>query len=153
MSKRISIITICYNNLQELKDTCESADRQTLLPFEHWIIDGSTNTDIKNYLQTTPQPAYRKWICEPDQGIADAFNKGIARATGDICNMLNAADYYFDAAVLQTVSDAFEAHPAISWLHGKYKLQRGGQWVIIGKPFEKEKFISYKKTILWVKAT
>ena len=139
MSKKISIITICYNNPEELKLTCQLADRQTVLPFEHWIIDGSTAPDIKNYLETTAQPAYRKWICERDNGIADAFNKGVLRSTGEICNMLNAADYYFDDTVLKMVSEAFEAHSEISWLHGKYQLQRGGQWVVIGKPFEKEK--------------
>ena len=139
MAKKISIITICYNNPGELKLTCNSVDGQTLLPFEHWIIDGSSNPDIKNHLETVPQPAYRKWICEKDNGIADAFNKGVKLATGEIINMLNSADYYFDEHTLQTVTDAFESHPEISWLHGKYRLQRGGLWVIIGKPFEKEK--------------
>ena len=139
MSKRISIITICFNNLAELQATCESVDQQTLLPFEHWIIDGSTLTGIKEFLETTPQPAYRKWLCEKDNGIADAFNKGVLRAGGEIINMLNSADAYFDTTVLQTVSDSFEQSPSIAWLHGKYRLQRGGQWVIVGKPFEKEK--------------
>ena len=139
MSTRISVITICYNNLEELKQTCASVDSQTFLPYEHWIIDGSSEPGIKNYLSTTPQPAYRKWISEKDKGIADAFNKGVERAGGDILNMLNAADYYFNDTVLQTVADAFNAHPGISWLHGRYRLLRGGLWVVIGKPFEKEK--------------
>jgi glycosyltransferase involved in cell wall biosynthesis len=139
MSIRISIITICFNNLNELLVTCASIDRQSVLPHEHWIIDGSSTTDIKKYLTANAQPAYRKWICEKDNGIADAFNKGIQRATGDTLNMLNSADYYLDENVLAIVAAAFESHPGLKWLHSKYQLQRGGLWVIIGKPFEKKK--------------
>ncbi|MEO6316430.1 MAG: glycosyltransferase [Chitinophagaceae bacterium] len=139
MEVKISIITICFNNLEELKTTCTSVDRQMLLPFEHWIIDGSSTTDIRDYLASQPQPVYRKWISEKDDGIADAFNKGVQNASGNIVNMLNAADYYFDETVLQTVTNAFHSHPEIGWLHGKYRIQRGGQWVIIGKPFDTEK--------------
>jgi glycosyltransferase involved in cell wall biosynthesis len=139
MPKTISIVTICYNNLEELKSTCQSVDTQTLLPMEHWIINGSTSNEIEEYLRNSVQPAYRHWISERDHGIADAFNKGVLRCEGEICNMLNAGDYYIDNTVLQTVSAAFEHQPLITWLHAKYKLQRGGQWVIIGKPFEKSK--------------
>ena len=132
----ISIITICFNNLQELLITTASVDSQTLLPDEHWIIDGSTNNEIAHYLKTNAQPSYRKWLSEKDKGIADAFNKGIERATGDIVNMLNAADYYYDDTILATVSSTFLEQPNILWLHGKYQLQRGGLRVTIGKPFD-----------------
>jgi glycosyltransferase involved in cell wall biosynthesis len=136
MSSRISIITICFNNLQELQATCHSIDRQTLPPYEHWIIDGSTTPDIKNYLSSHAQPAYRKWLCERDKGIADAFNKGIERATGDILNMLNSADHYFDEHTLEIVTQAFTDQASIQWLHGQYQLERGSIWVTIGKPFD-----------------
>ncbi len=139
MSIKISIITICFNNLEELKITCKSVDEQSLLPYEHWIIDGSSKPDIKDYLASTAQPAYRKWITERDNGIADAFNKGVQRATGDIINMLNSADRYYDDGILSIVNNAFIQHPNIQWLHGKYSLQRGGLWVTIGKPFERGK--------------
>ncbi len=135
----ISIVTICFNNLQELLVTMESIDKQTLSPYEHWIIDGSTNSEINNYLQQNSQPNYRKWLSEIDYGIADAFNKGVERATGDIINMLNSADYYFDDSVLKKVTQAFKDHRGITWLHGRYMLQRGGIWVTIGKPFDPSK--------------
>ncbi len=139
MLASISIITICFNNLEELKATCTSVDKQTTLPVEHWIIDGSSNDEIRNYLAGNPQPSYRKWISEKDNGIADAFNKGVQMASGDILNMLNAADYYIDEKVLATVTAAFEKHLNLQWLHSKYKLERAGIWVTIGKPFEKNK--------------
>lgn len=136
MPETISIITICFNNPEELKATCASVDAQTRAPYEHWIIDGSSNTAIKEWLENNPQPAYRKWLCERDKGIGDAFNKGIALANGTVLNMLNSADTYIDPTTLQQVIDLFAQQPALSWLHSKYRLQRGGQWVIIGKRFE-----------------
>ena len=45
-----SIITICFNNLNDLKDTCESVDKQEHQSFEHIIIDGSTNDEIQKWL-------------------------------------------------------------------------------------------------------
>jgi glycosyltransferase involved in cell wall biosynthesis len=135
----ISIITICFNNLQELQDTCRSVDAQTVLPGEHWIIDGSTTDDIRSFLESSAQPFYRKWINEKDDGIADAFNKGVIRAAGPILNMLNSGDTFFDEKVLERVTAAFSEDTSLQWLHAKYELIRGGRPVIIGKPFEKNK--------------
>ena len=133
---RISLITICFNNLEELKETCLSVDAQLQKPFEHIIVDGSSKPDIKNWLEGTPQPAYRSWLCERDKGISDAFNKGINLATGEITNLLNSGDKLYDETVLQQVSDTFSKDPSLAWCHGKLNTMRGGIWVFIGKPFE-----------------
>ena len=81
----------------------QSVDRQQHAPYEHWIIDGSTNTEISGYLRDHPQPAYRKWINERDHGISDAFNKGVLRADGEIVNMLNSGDMYATDDVISSV--------------------------------------------------
>lgn len=132
----ISIITICFNNPEDLLVTLLSVDKQVVKPYEHWIIDGSTDGKIKTYLETHAQPSYRKWISEKDRGIADAFNKGVYNSTGEIINMLNAGDYYFDEQTLATVTKTFHFNPGITWLHGRYQSQRSGIWVTIGKPFQ-----------------
>ncbi len=136
---RISIITISFNNLQDILCTCESVDAQQMLPYEHIIVDGSTTPDIKDHLENQPQPSYRKWICEPDKGISDAFNKGLKRAKGEITLLLNSGDKLYDASVLNHVCNAFATDTEIMWLHGKLHLLRGGIWVTVGKPFEKNK--------------
>ena len=143
----ISIITICFNNLQELIDTCTSVDKQIQTPFEHLIIDGSSNAEIKTYLNTTPQRHFRRWICEADKGIYDAINKGIQHAKGTIVVMLNSGDSFFEDDVTTIASTAFNNDASIQWLHGKYKLLRGNQWVIIGKPFEKNKLYRGMRSI------
>lgn len=147
MKSNISIITICFNNLKELVETCNSVDSQTVTPVEHWIIDGSTNDIIKRYLQGIQHPPYRKWISEPDNGIGDAFNKGILSAQGSVLNMLNSGDSYINDNVLKTVSDVFSNDASLQWIHSKYQILRGDQWIIIGKPFEKNKLYRGMRSI------
>lgn len=139
MKESISVITICFNNLPDLIQTCQSLDDQSVHPEEHLIIDGSANEDILKWLQSAPQPPYRKWIHERDKGISDAFNKGIRNARFNILQFLNSGDIYADNDVMQKVSKAFAGNKDIQWCHGKMKLKRGGSSVIIGKPFDKRK--------------
>jgi glycosyltransferase involved in cell wall biosynthesis len=136
---RLSIITICFNNLQDVIKTCESVDMQEVKPFEHLIIDGSSKPDIKEYLVSHPQPAYRRAIHERDKGIADAFNKGVFNAIGDVTILLNSGDTLYDATVVSRVMKEFEQDPSLMWLHGKLHMRRGGIWVTVGKPFEQAK--------------
>jgi glycosyltransferase involved in cell wall biosynthesis len=140
MKPRISIITICYNNPDELLSTIESVDGQTSGPFEHYIIDGSSNADIQQLLKEEQlQKPYRKSLHEKDNGISDAFNKGIKFSSGDWIMMLNAGDRFYDNHSLEKIHTAILNNSTILWMHGKYQLIRGGQKVIIGKPHEPSK--------------
>src|SRR5688572_4009195 len=130
---QISVITICFNNLEDVITTCQSVDRQSQKPFEHLVINGSTTPDIKNHLENNPQPIYRRWINEKDHGISDAFNKGVLNAKGDIVVMLNSGDAFYSKDVISTVTDEFDKDHALQWLHSKYELHRGNLWIIIGK--------------------
>ncbi|WP_218331326.1 glycosyltransferase [Hydrotalea lipotrueae] len=132
----ITIITICYNNLTALQKTCAAVDVQTCKPVAHWIINGSTTPDIQDWLLQTTQPAYRKWINEPDKGIADAFNKGISRVHNGFIHLLNSGDVYAHENVLMEVNRFLDAHPEIQWMSGKITLKRAQQWVTVGKPFD-----------------
>lgn len=135
----LSVITICFNNLADLQKTCASTDQQTRVPEEHWVINGSTTAEIANWLSNTPQPTYRKWINERDKGIADAFNKGIGKAIGEITHLLNSGDMYASDDVISAVMDVFEKAPSIQWTSGNIHLKRAGKPVLVGKPFEKNK--------------
>lgn len=143
----ISIITICFNNLEQLITTCQSVDSQVTKPHEHIIVDGSTNKEISQYLAENSRPSYRKSKTEPDQGISDAFNKGIRRATGEVIHLLNSGDFYYDEQVLQVVTNTFKLNPDLKWLHGKYEQKRAGIWVISGKPFDSKKLYRGMRTI------
>lgn len=132
----LSVVSVCFNNLDELKTTIQSVDSQQRLPEEHLIIDGSTNTEIRDYLEKNSQPSYRRWICERDKGISDAFNKGVSNARSKVIHLLNSGDYYFNEQATTWAMQAFENDDRLMWLHGKYAQFRGGAWVLSGTLFE-----------------
>ncbi len=136
---KISVVTICFNNPDELKKTVESVNAQTLAPFEHLIIDGSSNSAIREWLESAPQPDFRLSVHERDEGIADAFNKGIAKATGNIIHLLNSGDMYENPNVLNNVCAAFASDTSLMWVSGILKTLRANSWVYVGKPFEAKK--------------
>jgi glycosyltransferase involved in cell wall biosynthesis len=136
---KLSIITICFNNLEEVNDTCRSVDEQIITPFEHLIINGSTKDDIEKYFEKSERDPYRKIFNERDKGIADAFNKGIEKANGDVILLLNSGDLLYDENVVETVLAKFDEDKTLMWLHGKYRYQRSGVWVTLGKPFDPKK--------------
>ncbi len=133
---KISIVTICFNDLTGLIKSCASVDMQSEKPFQHIIINGSTSNEVENWFTNSNQPSFRKIINERDRGISDAFNKGIKLVEEGVVHLLNSGDEYASENVLLIVKEAFEHHPAIQWLSGKITLKRGGIWVTIGKPFE-----------------
>jgi glycosyltransferase involved in cell wall biosynthesis len=98
--KKLSIITINYNNLAGLQKTVESVVSQTWQEFEYIVIDGGSTDGGAAYLQSqTDKITY--WASEPDTGIYNAMNKGIARATGEYLLFLNSGDHFIDANSLQ----------------------------------------------------
>lgn len=134
-----TVITICYNNLADLQKTCASVDQQSILPLEHIIINGSSNSEIKDWLYESPQPDYRKWVNERDKGISDAFNKGIQLARFPITHLLHAGDIYASNHVIEMATTYFSQHQNVQWISGNIQVIRGGASIIIGKPFDKNK--------------
>lgn len=147
MQNTLSVITICYNNLDELIKTCNSVDTQSHAPSEHIIVDGSTNKEIYEWLTNTQQPNYRTWIHERDKGISDAFNKGLKTATGSITHLLNSGDTYYVQNAIEKVINHFEEHVDLMWVHTKYVQHRGNINIVTGLPFEKEKLWKGMRTV------
>ena len=95
-----TIVTICYNNYAGLKKTVESVLCQKKQEFiEYIIVDGGSNDGTKEYLQNLPESI--KWISEKDNGISNAFNKGVRIATGEAILMLNSGDSFIDDCVIE----------------------------------------------------
>lgn len=106
---KISIITATYNSGKTVRDTIESVLSQTYPDIEHIIVDGNSKDDTVDIIKEY-EPRYHgrlKWISEPDKGIYDAMNKGIAMATGDVVGILNSDDFYTSADVVTNLVDAF----------------------------------------------
>lgn len=100
MNKKLSIITINYNNLLGLQKTVESVTSQTWQEFEYIIIDGGSTDGSAAYLDSQSEKI-TYWVSEPDKGIYSAMNKGIANATGEYLLFLNSGDHFIDAFSLQ----------------------------------------------------
>ena len=101
MNKKLSIITVCYNE-PNLEKTCKSIVNQSWQDFEWIVVDGDSNEDTQRIWD---KYKYRidKFISETDNGIYDAMNKGIDLASGEYLNFLNAGDYYERNNVLENI--------------------------------------------------
>ena len=100
---KYSIITINYNNCEGLRRTIESVARQTYRNYEFIVIDGAS-TDGSGEVLKQYDNAITYWVSEPDKGIYNAMNKGIARATGDYLNFMNSGDCFYADDVLERVA-------------------------------------------------
>lgn len=113
---KVTIITASYNNGSTIGHTCQSITEQSGPNWEHLIIDGKSSDDTLNSLDAFADPR-RNIISEPDDGIYDAMNKGISRASGEVIGFLNADDFYDSKDVILRVSQAFE-DPKVMLVYG-----------------------------------
>ncbi len=89
--KKLSIITINYNNLKGLRKTRGSILSQSFSNYEWIVVDGGSDDGGKDFI-LEHQKEMAWWCSERDEGIYNAQNKGIARATGEYLLFLNAGD-------------------------------------------------------------
>lgn len=104
----ISIITVSYNSRATIADTIRSVALQTNSNIEQVIIDGSSTDNTLEIVKNTPN-RITKIISEPDKGIYDAMNKGIALAKGDIIGFLHSDDMLASPETLQNIANAFSS--------------------------------------------
>lgn len=103
---KISIITVCYNSAKTIQETLQSVTGQDYPHLEYIIIDGASTDGTLEIIRAFGNKV-QKLISEPDKGIYDAMNKGIAYASGDVIGLLNADDLYAHSNVLTQVAQAF----------------------------------------------
>ena len=107
---KISIITATFNSGTTIRDTMESVLAQSYADFEHIIVDGNSKDNTLEIVKEL-EPRYKgrlRWISEPDRGIYDAMNKGIALATGNVVGILNSDDFYSSTDILKGITEAME---------------------------------------------
>ncbi|MBM4184022.1 MAG: glycosyltransferase [Gemmatimonadetes bacterium] len=90
----VSVVTACYNAGGTIGRAIESVLAQTYPFIEYIVIDGGSSDDTLRVVNEMGSAMPKlKVVSEPDRGISDAFNKGIALATGNYVQLLNADDY------------------------------------------------------------
>jgi len=99
----VSVVTVVRNGSKTIVSTLESVRNQSLVDIEHVIVDGASFDGTVDLIKRNQHDRLR-WISEPDLGIYDAMNKGLAMAHGEWILFLGADDVFADASVL---SDLF----------------------------------------------
>jgi glycosyltransferase involved in cell wall biosynthesis len=127
--KKLSIITINYNNREGLRKTLHSVASQTFSDFEYIVIDGGSNDGsldvIKEYSNVISY-----YVSEKDNGIYNAQNKGIKAATGKYLLFLNSGDFLVDRNVLGKV---FQKENDEDIIYGNMRINWGGNNISHGK--------------------
>lgn len=101
---KLSVITVCYNCKNEIKDTLSSVFEQVDKDFEYIIVDGKSSDGtmgvVKEYYNKIMDMVI---ISEEDTGIYDAMNKGARAARGEYIYFLNAGDRFYDKHVISNM--------------------------------------------------
>ncbi|MDG4597914.1 MAG: glycosyltransferase family 2 protein [Candidatus Contendobacter sp.] len=113
---KISVITVTRNCADTVAECLASVAGQSYLDREHIVIDGAS-TDGTLAMLDAHRAQLAVLVSEPDCGIYEALNKGIARASGEVIGFLHADDRYADDQVLSRIA-AVLANPAVDACYG-----------------------------------
>ncbi len=115
----VSVVTVCLNAAQHVGDALESVLAQSYAPIEHIVVDGaSTDGTLEILRDYESRYAGRlRVLSEPDEGLYDAMNKGVALATGVLVGTLNADDTYEPGTVERVVA-AWRKRPDTAVFYG-----------------------------------
>jgi glycosyltransferase len=112
----ISVITVTYNCASTVEHSLASVASQTYPQREHLVCDGASTDGTLEVLRHH-EAGLARLVSEPDQGLYDALNKGLALATGEVVGFLHADDTYAHERVLERVAEAFH-DPAVGAVYG-----------------------------------
>ena len=110
---KFSVVTATFNSDATLQHCLASVRNQDGVELEHIVIDGGSKDRTLDILKDSGV----KYVSEPDKGVYDAFNKGLAMASGDVVSFLGSDDFYL-AGALNAVECALSANPKTLCIHG-----------------------------------
>lgn len=114
---KITLITASYNSVKYIGSNLDSIQSQTYKNIEHIVIDGASTDGTTDILESRISNI-TKLIREPDRGIYDALNKGLAISSGDVIGFLHSDDVFAHPNVLQDIIKVFERDESIDAVYG-----------------------------------
>ncbi len=106
MSLKVSIVTVVFENKRFIADAIESVLGQSYANIEYLVIDGASKDGSLDVIKSYGDKIHTI-VSEPDKGIYDAMNKGLALATGDIVGFLHSDDFYAHSHVVAAIVEQF----------------------------------------------
>lgn len=146
----VTVITINYNNAAGLERTIKSVREQTAQDVEHIVIDGGSTDGSKEIIEKY-KSGFSYWVSEPDHGVYDAMNKGIARATGTYLLFLNSGDTLHGNDILSNIQPFLTGNEAI--IYGNLNMIKENGSSFINTYPQKLDFNFFKNTSLGHPAT
>lgn len=146
---KISIITVSYNSEKTIRDTIESVLAQTYSDVEYIVVDG-LSTDKTMSIVAEYVGSITTVVSEPDRGIYDAMNKGIALATGDVIGILNSDDFYESDSALDTVAKAFRQNPESAVIFGNVVFVESDDLKRVTRVYAASHFKAWKLRFGWM---
>jgi glycosyltransferase involved in cell wall biosynthesis len=122
---RITVITVIKNAATILGKTIDSVLKQAYKNIEFIIVDGGSDDSTKDIVKAYGEAI--TYICEPDDGIYDAMNKGVKASTGDFLYFLNAGDELQDEHVFTDIVSVFKdpKYLRVDFFYGNLQFIRG----------------------------
>lgn len=154
MHPKISIVTTNYNGAAYLEQAIRSVLDQGYQNLEYIVIDGGS-TDGSQAVIEKYEKHLAYWESEKDRGFAHAYNKGFAKATGEILAYLNSDDMYCPWA-LEMVGRSFSDIPEMQWLTTLYPMNHSPEVGFIGldpaQPYNRELYYAsfYGRNLQWI---
>lgn len=142
---KVTLITIVYNSRESIEKCINSVLSQAYPNIEYIVVDGGSTDGTQELIEPYKERlAY--YISEKDQGMYNALNKGITKATGDVIGILHSDDVFFDAFSVQKVVAKFADSDAdLVYAKGIYVDRENEQLVkriYSSKPFKK-RFLNF----------
>ena len=141
----ISIITVVFNGVKTLEQTIQSVLNQSYKNIEYIIVDGlSTDGTLDIIKKYEDKISY--WVSESDNGLYDAMNKGVSRASGEIIGLINSDDWY-ELNAVELIVKTYKANSEKKIFHGdRYDISKDGVKTIRKFHSSNFKFLYYGMT-------
>lgn len=134
----ISIVTVVHNNRPGFERTKASILSQSFRDWEWLVVDGGSVDGTAAAIEAAGE-SIAWWCSEPDRGIYDAMNKGLARASGEFVVFLNSGDALADADTLRVVAERIaHADASVSMICGDvcYEVTPSLAYLQRSRPFQ-----------------